>query len=176
MQASRMSRSLLCRWTRPQEERRGIVPKLFPLLQRLSLLKSRDKYRCHRSRLSRPTRRRSFYVSNVAICWSSPAEASREPMRSEQGASAKSGCFGSRNSPPPSYGMNPRFQNHQNRVRSDLAVPAEKRSYVLSARITQESKTQGRRNLGATVSGYEFRRQKGRERHAHRTCPGISEG
>src|SRR5260370_1825400 len=50
------------------------------------------------------------------------------------------------------------------------------RSSVLSARITQESKTQGRRNLGAAVSGYEFRRQKGRERHAYRTCPGISEG
>jgi hypothetical protein len=61
-------------------------------------------------------------------------------------------------------------------VRSDLAVPAEKRSYVLSARITQESKTHGRRNLVATVSGYEFRRQKSRKRHAHRTCPGISEG
>src|SRR5437667_5723476 len=97
-------------------------------------------------------------------------------MRYAQGANAKSVCFGSRNSPPASYATKPRFQNHQNRVRSDLAVPAEKRSYVLSARITQESKTQGRRNLGATVSGYEFRRQKGRERHAHRTCPGISEG
>ena len=62
--------------------------------------------------------------------------------------------------------MRLRFQNQQNRVRSGLAVPAEKRSYVLSARITQESKTQGRRNLGAAVSRYEFRRQKGRERHA----------
>src|SRR5438477_2985535 len=49
-------------------------------------------------------------------------------MRSAQGANAKSGCFGSQNSPPPSYGMRPRFQNHQNRVRSDLAVPAEKRT------------------------------------------------
>src|SRR6266446_3790686 len=120
--------------------------------------------------------RRSFSASNVAICWSSPAEASPEPTRSAQGANAKSGCFGSRNSPPPSYGMRPRFQNQQNRVRSGMAVPAEKRSYVLSARITQESKTQGRRNLGGAVSGYEFRRQKGRERHAYRTCPGVSEG
>src|SRR6266852_3459234 len=72
--------------------------------------------------------------------------------------------------------MSLRFHDHQNRVRSDLAVPAEKRSYVLSARITQESKTQGRRNLGVAVSGYEFRRQKGRERLAYRTCPAISKG
>src|SRR5713226_9564799 len=97
-------------------------------------------------------------------------------MRSAQEANAKSGCFGSRNSPSPSYGMRLRFQNQQNRVPSGLAVPAEKRSYVLSARITQESKTQGRRNLGAAVSGYEFRRQKGRKRHAYRTCQGFSEG
>jgi hypothetical protein len=99
-----------------------------------------------------------------------------EPMRSAQGANAESGCFDSRNSPSRSYGMRLRFQNLQNRVRSGLAVPAEKRSYVLSAKITQESETQGRRNLGAAVSGYEFRRQKGRERHAYRACPGISEG
>src|SRR5271169_5799448 len=131
MQAGQTSRLLLCRWTRPQEERGAIVPKLFPLLERLLLPKSRDKYRCRRSHLSRPTRRRSFYVSNVAICWSSHVEALQEPMRSEQGASAKSGCFDCRSSPPPSYGMKPRFQNYQNRVRSDLAVPAEKRSYVL---------------------------------------------
>src|SRR5713226_2067269 len=117
-----------------------------------------------------------FLCPNVAICWSSRAEASPEPMRSAQEANAKSGCFGSRNSPSPSYGMRLRFQDQQNRVRSGLAVPAEKRSYVLSARITQESKTQGRRNLGAAVSGYEFRRQKGRERHAYRICPGVSEG
>src|ERR1039458_5777226 len=114
-------------------------------------------------------RRHSFSALGVAICWSSPAEVSPEPMRLAQGANAEFGFFDSRNLPTPSYGMRPRFQNHQNRVRSDLAVPAEKRSYVLSARITQESKTQGRRNLGAAVSGYEFRRQKGRERHAHRT-------
>src|ERR1700688_899574 len=54
--------------------------------------------------------------------------ASPEHMRSAQGANAESGCFGSRNSPPLSYGMRPRFQNHQNGVRSDLAVPAEKRT------------------------------------------------
>src|SRR5208283_1918290 len=91
-------------------------------------------------------------------------------------ANAKSGCSDSRNSQLPSSGTRPEYQICQNRVRSDLAVPAEKRSYVLSARITQESKTQGRRNLGAAVSGYEFRRQKSRERHAYRTCPGISQG
>src|SRR5579859_8305812 len=89
---------------------------------------------------------------------------------------AKSGCSDSQNSPLPSNGTRSKHQTCQNRVRSHLAVPAEKRSYVLSARITQESKTQGRRDLGAAVSGYEFRRQKGRERHAYRTCPGISEG
>src|SRR6266436_6613445 len=152
------------------------APKFFPLLQLLSPRKSLGKFSRHRSRLSRPTRRRSFSASNVVICWNSRAEASPERMLLAQEANAKSGCFGSRNSPCPSYGMRLRFQNQQNRVRSGLAVPAEKRSYVLSARITQESKTQGRRNLGGAVSGYEFRRQKGRERHAYRTCPGISEG
>src|SRR5712692_10118658 len=86
---------------------------------------------------------------------------------------AKSGCSDFRNSPLPSSGTRPKYQTCQNRVRSDLAVPAEKRSYVLSARITQESETQGRRNLGAAISGYEFRRQKSRERHAYRTCPGV---
>src|SRR5258708_2849911 len=89
---------------------------------------------------------------------------------------AKSGCSDFRNSPLPSSGTRTKYQTCQNRVRSDLAVPAEKRSYVLSARITQESKTQGRRNLGAAVSGYEFRRQKSRERHAYRTCQAISKG
>jgi hypothetical protein len=53
-----------------------------------------------------------FLVSNVAICWSSHVEALQAPMRSEQGASAKSGCFDCRCSPPLSYGMKPRFQNH----------------------------------------------------------------
>src|SRR5256884_5242321 len=85
--------------------------------------------------ISRPTRRRGFFASNVDIYWGSPAEALPEPMRSAQGANAKSGCFGSRNSPPASYATKPRFLNHQNRVRSDLAVPAEKRRYVVSARI-----------------------------------------
>src|SRR6266436_6233449 len=79
-----------------------------------------------------------------------------------QEANAKSGCFGSRNSPCPSYGMRLRFQNQQNRVRSGLAVPAEKRSYVLSARITQESTPQGRRDLGAQIPGHESGRQKRR--------------
>jgi hypothetical protein len=51
--------------------------------------------------------------------------ASPEPMRLAQGASAKSGCFDYRNSRPLLYGMKPRFQNLKNRVRSDLAVPAE---------------------------------------------------
>ena len=64
------------------------------------------------SRTAKTRARRSFYVSNVAICWSSHVEALQAPMRSEQGASAKSGCFDCRCSPPPSYGMKPRFQNH----------------------------------------------------------------
>lgn len=41
-------------------------------------------------------------------------------MPQERGASARSGYFGSRNSRPPSCGARPRFQNHQNRVRSVL--------------------------------------------------------
>ena len=86
-------------------EKEEIVPKLLRLLQQLSLSTSRGERSSRRSRLSRPTRRRSFSASSVAICWSLPAEASPEPMRSAQEANARSGCSGSRNSPPPSYGM-----------------------------------------------------------------------
>src|SRR5258708_32223730 len=136
VRASRTCQSSPCRWRRPQEEKREIVPKLFPLLQQLSPPESLGKFSRHPSRLSRPTRRRSFSASNVAICWSSRAEASPEPMRSAQEANAKSGCFGSRNSPSPAYGMSLRFQNQQNGVRPGLAVPTEKGSYVLSRTIT----------------------------------------
>src|SRR6266478_2897917 len=100
---------------------------------------------------------------------------SPERMLLAQEANAKSGCFGSRNSPCPSYGMRLRFQNQQNRVRSGLAVPAEKRSYVLSARITQESTPQGRRDLGAQIPGHESGRQKSRTHRNCRTCQGISQ-
>src|SRR6266566_4722209 len=40
VQASRTTRSLPYRWKRPQEENGETVPKLFPLLQRLTLQKS----------------------------------------------------------------------------------------------------------------------------------------
>jgi hypothetical protein len=87
-------------------------------------------YNGDRSRMERDIEnleRQGLAEVKAILGWSSPAEASPEPMRSVPGASAKSGCFGSRNSPTPSYGMRPRFQNRRNRVRSALAVPAEKR-------------------------------------------------
>jgi len=80
--------------TMPQEAATGgkeeVVPKTF--------LGSCNAY-CHEARrapvtpepLSRPTRRHSFSASNVAICWSSPAEASPEPMHSARGASKSGG-------------------------------------------------------------------------------------
>src|SRR5271165_7024599 len=95
-------------------------------------------------------------------------------MRLAQELNVESVCSAYQNWPLLSNRTSPKHQICQNRVRSHLAVPAEKRSYVLSARITKESKTQRRRNLGAAVSGYEFRRQKGREHHAYRTCRALS--
>ncbi len=46
-------------------------------------------------------RRRSSSASSAVICWSSPAGASPEPIRLAREANGKSGCFASRNSPPP---------------------------------------------------------------------------
>ena len=53
--------------------------------------------------------------------------------------------------------MRPRFQNHQNRVRSDLAVPAEKRSYGLSARITQRKYAARKERPGCSDTGSRVR-------------------
>jgi hypothetical protein len=126
------------------------------------------------SRSYQRTRRQSSSVSNAAFCWSSHAEAYPGLTPSAPERSGKSGCSAFRNSPLPSNEMRPKHQICQNRVRSHLAVPAEKRSYVLSARITQESKTQGRRDLGAQIPGHERGRKKSRAQRNHRTCRAAS--
>src|SRR5216684_3407125 len=48
---------------------------------------------------------------------------------------AKSGCSDFRNSPLPSSGTRPKYQTCQNRVRSDLAVPADKDAWREADRL-----------------------------------------
>src|SRR6266849_4635186 len=90
-------------------------------------------------------------------------------MRSALDANAKSGCFGSRNLLLLSYGMSLRFHNHQNRVRSDLAVPAEKRNMAYQ----RGSLKKVRRKEGDTwVLRYRVANAEGR-RVEHNTPIGL---
>ena len=107
-----------------------------------------------------------------------------------QGANAKPAFFDSRNSPPPSNGMNLRFQDHQNRVRSDLAVSAEKRNmayqrgslkkvrrkegeiWVLRYRVTNST---GKRVENVMPIGLvqEFPKDEDARREANRLGPSV---
>ncbi len=111
-------------------------------------------------------------------------------MHLAQGANAKPAFFDSRNSPPPSNGMNLRFQDHQNRVRSDLAVPAEKRNmayqrgslkkvrrkegeiWVLRYRVTH-STGKGVENVMPIGLVQEFPKDEDARRKADRLGPSV---
>ena len=125
VQASRTSQSLLCRWKRPQGEKREIVPIAFSAPATVITAKESRQV---------PVTPEPFVSADEAaqfLCVKRRylLELARRGIAGAYalgtGASARSGCFGSRNSRPPLYGTKPRFQNHKNRVRSDLAVPAE---------------------------------------------------